>query len=82
MQLTLLKSKIHRAQVTGVHRDYSGSLTIDSDLMKEAGLLPHEKVLVGNLDNGERHGFTSNVKNAHCNLSAFNKTLDQAGTII
>ena len=54
MQLTLLKSKIHRAQVTGVHRDYSGSLTIDSDLMKEAGLLPHEKVLVGNLDNGER----------------------------
>lgn len=54
MQLTMLKSKIHQATVTGVFRNYSGSLTIDSDLMEEAGLLPHEKILVANLDNGER----------------------------
>ena len=54
MQLTMLKSKIHQATVTGVFRDYSGSLTIDSDLMEEAGLLPHEKILVANLENGER----------------------------
>lgn len=54
MQLTMLKSKIHQAMVTGVFRDYPGSLTIDSELMEEAGLLPHEKILVGNLENGER----------------------------
>ena len=51
MQLTLLKSKIHRAMVTGVHPDYSGSLTVDSELLAEVGLLPHEKILVANLDN-------------------------------
>ena len=54
MQLTMLKSKIHQAVVTGVFRDYPGSLTVDSELMEEAGLLPHEKILVGNLENGER----------------------------
>ena len=54
MQVTMLKSKIHQALVTGVHRNYSGSLTVDSELMKEAGLLPHEKILVANLENGER----------------------------
>ena len=54
MQLTLLKSKIHRAMVTGVHPDYSGSLTVDSELLEKVGLLPHEKILVANLDNGER----------------------------
>ena len=54
MQLTMLKSKIHQAMVTGVFLDYPGSLTVDSELMEEAGLLPHEKILVGNLENGER----------------------------
>ena len=51
MQLTMLKSKIHQAAVTGVFRDYPGSLTVDSELMEEAGLLPHEKILVANLEN-------------------------------
>ena len=54
MQVTMLKSKIHQALVTGVHRNYPGSLTVDSELMEEAGLLPHEKILVANLENGER----------------------------
>src|SRR6266403_238462 len=54
MQLTLLKSKIHRAIVTGASLDYKGSLTIPADLAELVGLVPYEKILVGNLSNGER----------------------------
>src|SRR5207237_7499485 len=54
MQLTLLKSKIHRAIVTGASLDYEGSLTISADLAELVGLVPYEKILVGNLSNGER----------------------------
>ena len=54
MQVTLLKSKLHRASVTAVSPDYSGSLSIDKDLMEAAGFLHHEKILVGNITNGER----------------------------
>src|SRR5262249_32988043 len=54
MQLTLLKSKIHRATVTGASLDYEGSLTVSSDLAELVGLVPHEKILVANLSNGER----------------------------
>lgn len=54
MQLTLLKSKVHRATVTGASLHYEGSLTISSDLAELVGLLPFEKILVGNMGNGER----------------------------
>ena len=54
MQIHLLKSKIHRAQVTGARLDYEGSLTIAEDLMNKAGLLPYERILCSNLANGER----------------------------
>ena len=54
MQLTLLKSKIHRAAVTGASLDYEGSLTISADLAELVGLIPCEKILVSNLSNGER----------------------------
>ena len=54
MQVTLLKSKLHQAKVTSVRQDYSGSLSIDQDLMEAAGFLHHEKILVGNITNGER----------------------------
>ena len=54
MQVTLLKSKLHRAAVTSVRPDYSGSLSIDQTLMEAAGFLHHEKILVGNIANGER----------------------------
>ncbi len=54
MEFTLLKSKIHRAAVTGASLDYEGSLTISSDLAELVGLLEYEKILVGNLNNGER----------------------------
>jgi aspartate 1-decarboxylase len=54
MELTLLKSKIHRATVTGASLHYEGSMTISEDLARMAGLHPYEKILVGNMGNGER----------------------------
>ena len=54
MQITLLKSKIHRATVTGASLDYEGSLTISADLAELVGLVAYEKILVANLNNGER----------------------------
>ena len=54
MQLTILKSKIHRAMVTGASLHYEGSLTVSSDLAELVDLREYEKILVGNLSNGER----------------------------
>src|SRR5205823_7459021 len=54
MELTLLKSKIHRATVTGASLHYEGSMTISADLAERVGLLPYEKILIGNMANGER----------------------------
>jgi aspartate 1-decarboxylase len=54
MHVHLLKSKIHRAQVTASSLHYEGSLTIAIDLMEKVGLLPYERVLCSNLANGER----------------------------
>jgi pantoate--beta-alanine ligase len=54
MQRTLLKSKIHRATVTGADLDYQGSVTVDPLLMEAADLLPWERVEIYNINNGER----------------------------
>ena len=54
MQRHMLKSKIHRATVTGSNLHYAGSITIDAELMEEADLLPHEQVHVLDIDNGNR----------------------------
>ena len=51
---TMLKSKIHRARVTGLNIDYEGSITIDKKLMTEADILPYEQVQVLNLNNSAR----------------------------
>ncbi len=50
----LLRTKLLRAEVTGARLDYEGSLAIDSELMALVGMLPYEKILVGNIANGER----------------------------
>ena len=50
----MLKSKIHRARVTGVDVDYEGSISIDRKLMDEADILPYEQVQVLNINNGAR----------------------------
>lgn len=51
---TMLKSKIHRAVLTGVELYYEGSISIDEDLMEAADLLPGEQVQVLNVNNGSR----------------------------
>jgi len=50
----MLKSKIHLARVTESNRDYEGSLMIDEDLMDRVRMLPYEKILVSDLENGNR----------------------------
>ncbi|MFC7788123.1 aspartate 1-decarboxylase [Microbacterium sp. MAHUQ-60] len=54
MQRTMLKSKIHRATITGSDLNYVGSITIDADLLDAADILPHEQVHVVDVDNGAR----------------------------
>ncbi len=50
----LLKSKIHRARITGSELHYEGSLSLDETLMEAANLLPFEKIEVYNVSNGNR----------------------------
>ncbi len=54
MRLHLMKSKILRAIATDAALEYEGSLEIDASLMDRVGLLRYEKILVANIDNGER----------------------------
>lgn len=54
MQRFMLRSKIHRATLTGTELDYEGSIAVDRTLMDAAGLLPGEQVHVLNLSNAER----------------------------
>ena len=54
MQRNMLKSKIHRATITDADLNYEGSLTIDKDLLDAVDLRPYERVMVYNINNGER----------------------------
>ncbi len=51
---TMAKSKLHRATVTQANLNYMGSITISTDLMEAADLLPYEKVQIVNCNNGAR----------------------------
>ncbi len=53
-QISILKSKIHRATVSAADLDYTGSITLDQNLMNAAGLVEYEKVLLANITNGNR----------------------------
>ncbi|MFA5068839.1 MAG: aspartate 1-decarboxylase [Candidatus Omnitrophota bacterium] len=50
----IYKSKIHNATVTDSNLNYTGSITIDSDLLKAVDIFPGEKVQIVNLNNGTR----------------------------
>ena len=54
MLRTMLKSKIHRATITGSDLNYVGSITIDPDLLEAADILENEQVHVLDVDNGAR----------------------------
>ena len=50
----ILRAKIHIATVTESNLSYEGSITIDAAILKKAGILPYEQVMISNLNNGER----------------------------
>ncbi|HWT86012.1 MAG TPA: aspartate 1-decarboxylase [Myxococcales bacterium] len=54
MRRTIFKSKIHRATVTHADLDYEGSVTLDSELMRAADILPYEQVAIWNVTRGSR----------------------------
>lgn len=54
MELTMLKSKLHRATVQEADLHYIGSITIDEALMEAANLMEYEKVQIADIDNGNR----------------------------
>ena len=54
MRVDILRTKLLRAEVTGARLDYEGSLAIDSELLALVGMLPYEKILIGNITNGQR----------------------------
>src|ERR1700730_3337329 len=51
---TMMKAKIHRATVTEANLNYSGSITIDEDLLDLVDMYPNEKVQIVNNNNGAR----------------------------
>ena len=54
MQRHMLKSKLHRATITEADLNYEGSLTIDRELLDAVDIQPYERVMVYNINNGER----------------------------
>ena len=54
MRLTLLKSKLHRLTVTEANLEYDGSFTLDEELMEAANLVPHERIEIYDVTNGNR----------------------------
>ena len=54
MTITLFKGKLHRLTVTEAALHYEGSITLDRELMEQAGILPYERVQVVNVNNGSR----------------------------
>lgn len=54
MERKMLKSKIHRATVTGADLHYEGSITIDKNLLEASDIIPYEAVAIWNVTNGNR----------------------------
>jgi aspartate 1-decarboxylase len=54
MLIEVLQSKIHNVRITQTELNYTGSITIDADMLDAAGLIPNQKVLIVNNNNGER----------------------------
>lgn len=54
MQIEVLKSKIHKATITGSELNYIGSIAIDENLIEAANLIENERVHIYNINNGER----------------------------
>lgn len=83
MLRTLLKSKIHRAVVTGSDLNYEGSIAIDKKLMDGADLRKFEKVEIYNINNGERFStYVIEGKKGEISLNGAAARLVQTGDLI
>lgn len=69
MQITLLKSKLHRASVTHSELGYEGSCAIDSDILDLAGIREYEQIQIYNVNNGAR--FTTYAIRAQAGSKTF-----------
>ena len=83
MQITILKSKIHRATVSDANLNYTGSITIDEELLKAANIYENERVEVLNINNGERFAtYAIKGKKGDMCLNGAAARLAQIGDII
>jgi len=83
MERTLLKSKIHRAVVTGADLYYEGSISIDTELMKAADFVEYEKVDIYNINNGERFStYVISGKKGEIGLNGAAARLVQKGDLV
>ena len=83
MQITMLKSKIHRATVSDANLNYIGSITIDEELLKAANIYENERVEVLNINNGERFAtYAIKGKKGEMCLNGAAARLAQIGDII
>lgn len=83
MRRTLLKSKIHRATVTGADLSYEGSISIDPSLCEAANLLPYERVEIYDCNNGNRLAtYVIPGKDGEICLNGAAARLVQAGDIV
>lgn len=83
MHRWLLKSKLHRARVTGTDKDYEGSISVDPDLLAEADIAVGERVQVLNVDNGERFStYTIEGEPGQVELNGAAARLAEAGDVV
>ena len=83
MQRWLLKSKLHRARVTGTDKDYEGSIAVDPELLSEANIAVGERVQVLNVDNGERfHTYTIEGEPGQVELNGAAARLAEPGDVV
>lgn len=83
MLINILKSKIHRATVTGSDLNYEGSIAIDTKLMKAANLHEFEKVSIYNINNGNRFStYVIKGKSGEISLNGAAARLVQRGDLI
>jgi len=54
MLVSMLRAKLHHARVTDADINYVGSITIDTEILEQVGMVPYEMVLVADVENGER----------------------------
>lgn len=54
MLINVFRAKLHRVVVTEANLNYMGSITVDENLLDASGILPHERVQIVNINNGER----------------------------